>query len=177
MKQAQALVREFHQQAGAVIHARPTVLDPETRQLRLRLLWEELSELEAAFDDQGDSGDLIPSAELESHVNVADALGDLLYVLLGTAVSCGIDLAPVFEEIHRSNMTKFIDGHRRADGKWMKGPGYTPPNLLPILEAQLQQPPLVCADCGTPLGETEGSRRSALLCKTCSEKRWEPYAE
>jgi predicted HAD superfamily Cof-like phosphohydrolase len=66
---------------------------------------------------------------------VAKELADLLYVVYGTAVSCGIDMAPVFQEVHRSNMSK-VGGHKRADGKWVKPPDYSPARLQPILAAQ-----------------------------------------
>ena len=66
---------------------------------------------------------------------VAKELADLLYVVYGTAVSCGIDLEPVFREVHRSNMTK-VGGHKRADGKWVKPPGYSPARIEPILAMQ-----------------------------------------
>ena len=66
---------------------------------------------------------------------VAKELADLLYVVYGTAVSCGLDMAPVFREVHRSNMSK-VGGHKRADGKWVKPPSYSPAHLRPILAAQ-----------------------------------------
>jgi len=50
-------------------------------------------------------------------------------------VSCGIDMAPVFREVHRSNMSK-VGGHKRADGKWIKPSNYSPAHLQPILAAQ-----------------------------------------
>lgn len=62
----------------------------------------------------------------------ADALGDLLYVVFGAAVTFGIDMGPIFDEIHRSNMTK-IGGPVRPDGKRLKPATYEPPNLKPLL--------------------------------------------
>jgi len=44
-------------------------------------------------------------------------------------------MAPVFREVHRSNMSK-VGGHKRADGKWIKPPDYSPACLQPILAAQ-----------------------------------------
>jgi predicted HAD superfamily Cof-like phosphohydrolase len=49
----------------------------------------------------------------------------------------GVDLQPFFEEVHESNMTKFIDGRIGQDGKYLKGPNFRAPNLLPILKAQI----------------------------------------
>jgi len=62
-----------------------------------------------------------------------------LYVVYGTAVSYGIDMKPVFQEVHRSNLSK-VGGYKRADGKWMKPPTYSPAKLEQILEAQREQP-------------------------------------
>ena len=123
------MVREFHDKAGAIINDKPALIDPNTCRLRCNLIQEELDEL-------ADAMGLGLEGEPQNLVEVADALGDLLYVVLGTAVSFGIDIEPIFEEIHRSNLTKFIDGYRRGDGKWVKGPSYTSVNLKPILEEQ-----------------------------------------
>ena len=88
----------------------------------MSLIQEEFDELREALAQQ----------DIEA---VAKELADLLYVVYGTAVSCGIDMAPVFREVHRSNMSK-VGGHKRADGKWMKPPNYSPARLQPILAAQ-----------------------------------------
>jgi predicted HAD superfamily Cof-like phosphohydrolase len=56
-------------------------------------------------------------------------------VVYGTAVSLGIDMEPVFKEVHRSNMSK-VGGYKREDGKWVKPPTYSPASLDIILEAQ-----------------------------------------
>ena len=66
---------------------------------------------------------------------IAKELADLLYVVYGTAVSLGIDMEPVFKEVHRSNMSK-VGGYKREDGKWVKPPTYSPAALQDILEAQ-----------------------------------------
>lgn len=84
---------------------------------------EELQEFIDAFK----AGDL---------TEMADALGDLLYVTYGTAVEAGIPINRIFQEIHRSNMTKVpADGkiRRRADGKVLKPVTWEPPRLKPIL--------------------------------------------
>lgn len=117
------MLREFHEKARQLIQNTPSIPSVEVTDLRVKLIHEETEELRAAFDDG-------------SIRDAADAIGDLLYVVLGTAVSCGIDIEPIFNEIHRSNMTKFIDGALRPDGKWMKGPSYSPVRLQPILDAQ-----------------------------------------
>jgi predicted HAD superfamily Cof-like phosphohydrolase len=67
-------------------------------------------------------------------VEIADALGDMLYILCGTIVSHGLQdkIEQVFDEIQRSNMSKLgPDGKPiyRADGKVLKGPKYFKPDL------------------------------------------------
>ncbi|MBL7951530.1 MAG: nucleoside triphosphate pyrophosphohydrolase family protein [Flavobacteriales bacterium] len=94
--------------------------------LRYKLIREENEEyLEAAL-----KGDL---------VEVADALGDILYVLCGTLLKHGLEhkIDEVFREIQRSNMSKLgADGKpiHREDGKVMKGPSYFRPDIASILE-------------------------------------------
>lgn len=61
----------------------------------------------------------------------------MLYVVYGAAVTYGIDLEPIFDEIHRSNMSKlWPDGtvQKREDGKVLKPPTYSPADLEPILK-------------------------------------------
>lgn len=121
LKAAQAAITEFHRAVGQPIGAS---LDTDVG-LRLLLIEEESQE----FDDA-----LHVSDEEVRLVRVADALGDLIYVVIGAAVTWGIDLSPVFEEIHRSNLTKIIGGVlKRSDGKVMKGPGYEPPDIRKAL--------------------------------------------
>ena len=91
-------------------------------QLRLRLIKEELDELQEAF-------------LARDVVQIADALGDLRYVVDGAACACGIDLEPVSREIQRSNMTK-AGGHKDAGGKWIKPATYEPPQLAGVLAGQ-----------------------------------------
>lgn len=72
-------------------------------------------------------------------VEVADALGDMLYILCGTIIEHGMQhkIEEVFSEIQRSNMSKLgADGKPiyREDGKVLKGPNYFKPNIQKILE-------------------------------------------
>ena len=72
-------------------------------------------------------------------VEVADALGDMLYILCGTIIEHGMQhkIEEVFEEIQRSNMSKLgADGKPiyRKDGKVLKGPNYFKPNIKEILD-------------------------------------------
>jgi len=70
---------------------------------------------------------------------IADALADLVYFAIGTAVAYGIPFDEVFSEVHRSNMTKLdTDGNviYRDDGKVLKPDTWEPPHIKEILDAQ-----------------------------------------
>ncbi len=125
MNEAQRMVLEFHQQFGIHVSGSATVPDEKTEALRVRLIQEEFDELQVALKNKD-----FPA--------IAKELADLLYVVYGTAVSCGIDMEPVFKEVHRSNMSK-IGGYKREDGKWVKPSTYSPANLEPILRPQIPQ--------------------------------------
>ena len=72
-------------------------------------------------------------------VEIADALGDMLYILCGTIIEHGLQykIEEVFDEIQRSNMSKLDNNGLpiyREDGKVMKGPNYFKPNFSKILK-------------------------------------------
>jgi predicted HAD superfamily Cof-like phosphohydrolase len=124
MTDEQAMVEEFHRKFDILVNRRPTVPNRSAKDLRVRLIQEEFEELNEAM-------------ATDDLAAVAKELADLLYVVYGTAVSYGIDMEPVFREVHRSNLSK-VGGYKRADGKWVKPPTYSPAGLEPILEAQRQ---------------------------------------
>lgn len=77
----------------------------------------------------------------EDLVKIADAIMDLHYVLSGTSVSFGIPEDRCFEEVHRSNMSKLDKDEngeirRREDGKILKGPNFSEPDLHSIIYGQ-----------------------------------------
>lgn len=118
-------VKEFHEKFGCTISEYPSLHDTRERELRYELLREEMEELRLALD----SRDI---------VEVADALGDILYVTLGAGVTFGLDMEKIFTEIHRSNMTKvWPDGsvQVREDGKIMKPDTYQAPDLATVIFA------------------------------------------
>lgn len=121
------LVEEFHNSFGQENGTSPDKIKWKEAQLRYKLMHEENSEyLEAC-------------AEQKLH-EIADALGDMLYILCGTILKHGMQhvIEEVFEEIHRSNMSKLgEDGQPvlRADGKITKGPNYFRPKIEEILDA------------------------------------------
>ncbi|QNJ96771.1 pyrophosphohydrolase domain-containing protein [Constantimarinum furrinae] len=126
MKNKIAAVHEFHDAFGLGIKNEPTAdLGEAKNLLRYKLMREENEEyLEAA-----NNNDL---------VEVADALGDMLYILCGTIIEHGMQekIEEVFNEIQRSNMSKLgADGKPiyREDGKVLKGPNYFKPNIEKIL--------------------------------------------
>lgn len=127
MKSKIRAVKEFHEAFGLGILDNPKAnLGKAKNELRFNLMDEENREyLEAAGE-----GDLI---------EVADALGDMLYILCGTILEHGMQhkIEEVFNEIQRSNMSKLgADGKPiyREDGKVLKGPNYFKPNIAKILE-------------------------------------------
>ena len=117
-------VYEFHRKFGCPMQAEPNADIPiDVVRMRVDLIAEELDEFIEAVDRQ-------------DIVSIADALADLAYVVYGAALTYGIDLDACIAEVHRSNMTKAgVDGKPifRADGKLLKGPNYTPPNLAAVL--------------------------------------------
>lgn len=75
--------------------------------------------------------ELIEGHKNKDVVEVADACGDLIWVILGMCNSLGINMAPVWQEIASSNMSKTVDGNviKRDDGKILKPDTYFPPNI------------------------------------------------
>ena len=119
-------VKEWHEKFFQENGKQPRLLPENDFILRHRLMEEENEEyLEACWN-----GDII---------EIADALGDQLYVLCGTILRHGLQhkIEEVFDEIQRSNMSKLgEDGKpvlRTTDGKILKGPNYSKPNLEPII--------------------------------------------
>ena len=120
-------VELFHNSFGLGVSQEPKAnLGEEKNLLRFNLMDEENKEyLEAANE-----GDL---------VEVADALGDMLYILCGTILEHGMQykIEEVFEEIQKSNMSKLgADGKPiyREDGKVLKGPNYFKPDIKTIMD-------------------------------------------
>lgn len=121
---AQHCVARFMSEAGQAIPVQPVLAKDAVAYLRIRLIEEELEEFAKAALD----------ADL---VGIADALADLLYVVYGAACAYGIDIQPIFNAVHESNMAKFGPGsYKREDGKWIKPPDWQPPNLKQLLVAQ-----------------------------------------
>ena len=115
------MLREFH--ASRAIHGGLMPEQPAAdipgwiQRLRVDLLDEEVEELREAITE----GDI---------VKIADAIGDIAYVAVGTAVTYGIPFDDIFAEVHRSNMTKV---NTPDEAKLVKGPDYQPPDIAGVL--------------------------------------------
>ena len=112
-------VGKFMETFGQEVKTKPEIPDAETVELRIELISEEVEELWDACKDK----DLI---------GIADALTDILYVTYGAGHAFGIDLDKCFAEVQRSNMSKLGKNGKpiyREDGKVMKGPNYSEPDL------------------------------------------------
>ena len=117
-------VRDFMKTFGQEVKTSPELPDDETSKLRLELIAEELGELEEAIANK----DL---------VEIADALTDILYVTYGAGHAFGLDLDACFREVQRSNMSKLGEDGKpiyREDGKVLKGPNYSEPDLKKTLQ-------------------------------------------
>lgn len=134
MKKQLEQLLQFQRAYNSTINSKPTLISEDDYVLRYKLGKEELIEYFDACKD----GDLI---------EVADALADQLYILLGTMISHGMQdvIEDIFDEVHRSNMSKLGEDGKpihREDGKILKGPNYSPPNVSKYLadNGQLQIP-------------------------------------
>jgi len=117
-------VKKFMKTFGQEVVTKPQFPDEKTAKLRLDLIKEELSELEQAI-------------KVNNLKEIADALTDILYVTYGAGCAYGIDLDKCFKEVQRSNMSKLgADGKPiyNENGKVMKGPNYSAPNLKQFVE-------------------------------------------
>jgi len=118
-------VGTFMKTFGQDVRTEPTIPDADTVALRIELIAEELNE----FYD---------ACEAKDTVAIADALADILYVTYGAGHAFGIDLDKCFAEVQRSNMSKLGEDGKpiyRDDGKVLKGPNYSEPDLKSILQA------------------------------------------
>lgn len=133
MKEELDQVEEFHRVFRCYLENLPKGNIPEKeRAVRYALMREELEE----YREAAEAGDL---------VGVADALTDLMYVVLGTYLAHGLQDAAeeLFREVHRSNMSKLdLDGQPiyREDGKVLKSELFTPPDLKSILDRNHNSP-------------------------------------
>lgn len=127
-------VKEFHSSFGLPVNG---VWSPGLLVLRNTLNSEELDEFMQEY--------LVVKIKSENKIEINQddkarllkELVDLVYVLVGMAVSLGLPFDKAFDEVHKSNMSKLGPDGRpvyRDDGKVMKGKNYKPANLLPLFK-------------------------------------------
>ncbi|WP_167341948.1 nucleoside triphosphate pyrophosphohydrolase family protein [Nonlabens sp. SY33080] len=127
MKKQLESVYKFHDSFGLAIKNSP-IADISSRRIKLR--YELMKE---------ENEEYLEAAQNNDVVEVADALGDMLYILCGTIIEHGMQdiITNVFDEIQSSNMSKLgADGKPiyREDGKVLKGPNYFKPNIKQFLK-------------------------------------------
>lgn len=151
-------VLEFERAVGARYRTTPGPFPDKTR-LRARLINEEYRETFAALQKLHVAA-AGTDAELPEHLGaVADGLADLIFVCIGTAITFGVDLRPVWDAVAAANLAK-AGGPRDAWGKIMKPPGWSHPDIAAIVAAAppLPEPvpPPVMADDPTIMEELIG---------------------
>lgn len=120
---SQSQVGAFHTKFGLTFNDKPTIPPEDVVRFRMALHKEEvIDELMLAMSE----GDM---------PGIADGIADAIYVLLGTAVTYGIDIGKVFDAVHEANMAKVVTG-APGDTKPTKPPGWQPPDVEGILHAQ-----------------------------------------
>lgn len=123
-------VKKFHEVYGLGINETPTASLGKTKNnLRFNLMKEENEEY-------------LQAANANDLVEVADALGDMLYILCGTMIEHGMQdkIEAVFDEIQKSNMSKLGEDGKpiyREDGKVLKGPHYFKPDIKQFFKKEL----------------------------------------
>lgn len=120
-------VKEFHE-AFNLLETQSYKNHPEIWKLRYKIGLEELDEYKLACENK-------------DNVEIADALGDQLYIILGSIISHGLEdkIEAIFDEIHKSNMSKLDKNGKplyREDGKVKKSELFKQPNIKQILEGQ-----------------------------------------
>ena len=151
-------IEEFMRRCDQEVAAYPQSPSDKVRKLRIRLMVEELlgavypeefsnveSDHYAELIIKNKSDELIASMLNDDLIGVADGLADVLYVVIGTAVAYGIDIQEVFNEVHRSNLSKTVWDEDRQRwyiekdefGKGIKPDTYSPADIEPIIARQI----------------------------------------
>jgi predicted HAD superfamily Cof-like phosphohydrolase len=154
-------IEEFMRRCDQAVATYPQLPDEDVVTLRIRLMVEELlGSIEPAVNMdipaihgryvellvKNKSDELIASMLKGDLVGVADGLADVLYVVIGTAVAYGIDIQEVFDEVHRSNLSKTVWNEdlkryiieKDEFGKGLKPDTYSPADLEPIVLRQIE---------------------------------------
>lgn len=154
----QYAIEDFMRRCDQEVALYPQLPSAAIRTLRIRLMVEELlgavdpEEFEADPNAyvhmliRNKSDELIASMLKGDLVGVADGLADVLYVVIGTAVAYGIDIQEVFNEVHRSNLSKMTWDEEQQRwviekdefGKAIKPDTYSPADIPPIIKRQIE---------------------------------------
>lgn len=155
----QYAIEDFMRRCDQEVKQYPELPDDQIVTLRIRLMVEELlgsidpevngNDVPGRYVElliQNKSNELIQSMINQDLVGVADGLADVLYVVIGTAVAYGIDIQEVFDEVHRSNLSKTVWNEelqrytieKDEFGKAIKPPTYSPANIKPIINRQIE---------------------------------------
>ena len=134
-------VKNFMQKVGQDTPDQLTTPGEKIRILRAKLILEEALETVHAMGivvaAGGEGGTVLQEETLHYSadgevdvVEVVDGCADISVVTIGTLIAFGVDDEPVLEEVDASNLRKFEPGsYRREDGKWIKPPGWAPPDI------------------------------------------------
>ena len=135
-------IRAFMQHAGQDTPDSVTIPDAASRLLRAKLILEEAMETVQALGVEVSLGDTLVQFDALSWreggdvdlEGVVDGCADISVVTMGTLVAFGVDDEAVLQEVDEANLRKFGPGsYAREDGKWMKPPGWMPPDILGVI--------------------------------------------
>lgn len=136
METLQQMVNEFRKAMDLPVSEFPRTLSPEEAKLHIQMIRDEFEK------------EFVPAFLEQNLLEMYDAGIDVLVYVIGALSNAGLDIEPGFREIHRSNMSKMDpetgkaikagpnDPSGEPEGKVLKGPNYSPPNLHPIINEQ-----------------------------------------
>lgn len=148
-------VAQFTYESGSPVPSLPTDLNVDQVRFLIRMCSSELVELaQTVCPSWEDAVEMVktaadtdlkkdykkPSSNIEIIAHQADAAVDCWYYMLNTFAKHGINLSKVFNVVHEANMAKkFPDGtfHTRSDGKVIKPPNWTEPNIIDEINKQI----------------------------------------
>lgn len=151
----QRQIAEFMRRADQEVAKYPQLPSEKIKVLRIRLMVEELlgatvpehwaGETYADLLIENKSDELIASILAGDLVQIADGIADVLYIVIGTAIAYGINIQEVFNEVHRSNLSKTVWSEelqrytieKDEFGKGIKPPTYSPADLGSIVQRQI----------------------------------------
>jgi predicted HAD superfamily Cof-like phosphohydrolase len=129
MSSIEAQVRQFNTTYGKAMSDKPRLPTEPEANLMHSLILEELMELNQAIDDK-------------NMIEVADALADIIYVAAQQATVIGMPVDALLREVQRSNLSKLGENGKpiyRGDGKVLKGPNFSEPDITSVLLAYCKE--------------------------------------